>query len=357
MRTLRLFVCSWFSWMVPLTLFAHPTATTEVALTFADEAVDVAMTCDADALVVKLEALAGAAMSNGALTPAARMARILALPQTLLDRIDLRVDEVRIGLTMTGVTAIDDQRIAVRLTGLVPRGALQATWRTSLVSGSYPVVIRRAGASGDTTEWLQGPQPSAAYRLDGASSSRSGRMSQYLALGFTHILPNGLDHILFVLGLFFLTTRRRAVLAQVTAFTIAHSITLGLTLYGIVSLPAAVVEPLIALSIAYVAFENLFTSELRPWRLALVFSFGLLHGMGFAEALSRLNLPRSEFLTTLVTFNVGVEAGQLAVIGAAALIIGVCAIPPARYRQLVVRPASAAIALAGVVWTIQRLFS
>ncbi len=103
------------------------------------------------------------------------------------------------------------------------------------------------------------------------------------------------------------------------------------------------------------AFENLFTSELKPWRLALVFSFGLLHGMGFAEALSRLNLPRSELLTTLVTFNVGVEAGQLAVIAAAALVVRAWALPSAAYRELVVRPASAAIALAGVVWTIQRL--
>ena len=87
-------------------------------------------------------------------------------------------------------------------------------------------------------------------------------------------------------------------LAQVTAFTLAHSITPGLTLYGVVSLPARVVEPMIALSIAYVAVENLLTSELKPWRLLLVFGFGLLHGMGFADALSRLQLQRPDFLTT-----------------------------------------------------------
>src|SRR4029077_2261691 len=151
-------------------------------------------------------------------------------------------------------------------------------------------------------------ETSAPFAIGGgtAPGSRAAHVARDVGLGFTHILPNGLDHILFVLGLFFLTTNIRSVLAQVTAFTVAHSITLGLALYGIVSLPAAVVEPLIALSIAYVAIENLVTTDLKPWRLALVFAFGLLHGMGFAEALSHLELPRSEFLTTLVGFNAGV---------------------------------------------------
>ncbi len=117
-------------------------------------------------------------------------------------------------------------------------------------------------------------------------------MRQYLSLGYTHILPKGLDHILFVLGLFLLSPRLRPMLLQVTAFTIAHSITLGLSIYGIVSLPSRIVEPLIALSIAYVAIENLVTRELKPWRLALVFMFGLLHGMGFAGVLRELGLPR-----------------------------------------------------------------
>src|SRR5207244_4606610 len=90
----------------------------------------------------------------------------------------------------------------------------------------------------------------------------------YLLLGFTHILPNGLDHILFVLGLFLLSTKLRPVLTQVTAFTIAHSITLGLTIYGIVSVSPRIVEPMIALSIAYVAMENLARSRPHPRRVA-----------------------------------------------------------------------------------------
>jgi len=141
----------------------------------------------------------------------------------------------------------------------------------------------------------------------------------------------------------------------VSTFTIAHSITLGLTMYGIVSLPAKVVEPMIALSIAYVAIENLVTSDLKPWRLALVFSFGLLHGMGFAGVLRELGLPPSQFLTALLTFNVGVEAGQLSVIAVAFAAVASWPSDRLAYRQFIVQPASLAIALAGLYWTVQRM--
>ena len=156
-------------------------------------------------------------------------------------------------------------------------------------------------------------------------------------LGYTHILPKGLDHILFVLGLFLLSPRVKTMLLQVTAFTIAHSITLGLSIYGVISLPWRIVEPLIALLIAYVAIEDLVTRELKPWRLALVFVFGLLHGLGFAGVLRELGLPREEFLTALLTFNLGVEGGQLTVIAMA---------------SLVVAPTIAAV---GLSWTLTRI--
>jgi hypothetical protein len=104
------------------------------------------------------------------------------------------------------------------------------------------------------------------------------------------------------------------VLYQVSAFTVAHSITLGLSMYGLVTASPRIVDPMIAISIAYVAIENIFLSELKSWRVALVFAFGLLHGLGFAGALKDLALTRSEVVTALVTFNLGVEMGQLAVI-------------------------------------------
>ena len=194
------------------------------------------------------------------------------------------------------------------LRGSMPRDATRLRWLYGLVGDRYPLEIRQPDGS-SAIEWIEGTNWSDVIDLS-HSFTRPTRMEivrQYLWLGYTHILPKGLDHILFVLGLFLLSPRLKTLLLQVTAFTIAHSITLGLSMYGIVSLPPRVVEPLIALSIAYVAIENLLTRELKPWRVALVFMFGLLHGLGFAGVLRELGLPRDEFLTALLTFNLGVE--------------------------------------------------
>jgi hypothetical protein len=190
-----------------------------------------------------------------------------------------------------------------------------------------------------------------------ASPGRLRMASRYLALGFSHILPEGLDHILFVLGLFLLSPRLKPLLLQVSAFTVAHTLTLALSTYGVVSLPSRPVEALIALSIAYVAVENLLTRELKPWRLAVVFAFGLLHGLGFAGVLAQLGVPAGESLTALLSFNAGVELGQLAVIGAALLVVGWWRQREAyrrAYRRWVVLPASLAIAVVGLLWTVER---
>jgi hydrogenase/urease accessory protein HupE len=225
-----------------------------------------------------------------------------------------------------------------------------------LAMGSYALIVR-IGDSAPQTVWLEGMQASAPVSLVAPPPPATGRevARQYFGLGFTHILPNGLDHILFVVGIFLLTTKWRSVLLQVSTFTIAHSITLGLTMYGLVSLPARVVEPMIAVSIAYVAIENILTAELKPSRLALVFGFGLLHGMGFAGVLRDLGLPRSQFLTALLTFNAGVEAGQLAVIVLAFAAVVYWRRNQLTYRRLIVQPASLAIAMTGLYWTVQRV--
>ncbi len=244
---------------------------------------------------------------------------------------------------------------AYRLRGRMPLGAQSLRWYYGLVIDPYPLTLHRADGL-TRTNWIGGDAWSGVLDLTNSfrPPSRLEVARQYLALGYTHILPKGLDHILFVLGLFLLSVRIRPILLQVTTFTVAHSITLGLTMYGVVSLPSRVVEPLIALSIAYVAIENLVTTELKPWRLALVFSFGLLHGMGFAGVLKELGLPRSEFLTALLTFNLGVEGGQLTVIAIASLVV-IWFRHQAWYHRFVVAPASMAIAMIGVYWTIIRV--
>lgn len=176
---------------------------------------------------------------------------------------------------------------------------------------------------------------------------------QHLRLGFRHIFPQGIDHVLFVLGLFFLGPRWRPLLSQTTAFTIAHTTTLGLASYGIVTLPARLVEPLIALSIAYVALENIWKPQLRPTRVAIVFLFGLLHGLGFASSLSEVPMPRDQFFTALLSFNLGVDFGQLAVIAAAFLLVGWFR-NKSWYRKAIVIPACGAIAAIGLFWTVER---
>ncbi len=167
---------------------------------------------------------------------------------------------------------------------------------------------------------------------------------RYLILGFTHILPLGFDHILFVLSLFLLSPKLKPVLLQATTFTVAHTVTLGLSMYRIITPPAAVVEPLIALSILYVALENIFTQKIKTTRLAVVFVFGLVHGMGFASALGELGLPQNRFFSSLLLFNIGVELGQVTVILAAWLLLAKWFGNKPYYRQYVVTPASAIIA-------------
>jgi hypothetical protein len=177
---------------------------------------------------------------------------------------------------------------------------------------------------------------------------------QWIVAGFEHIIPKGLDHILFLLGLFFLQPRIRPLLWQSTAFTIAHSITLGLVVGGVFRISPEIVEPAIALSIAYVGLENIWVKELKPWRIGLVFGLGLLHGMGFASVMQELEIPTGSLLKPLVGFNVGVECGQLTVLAIAFLLTFALLRKPffARLRLI----ASAWIGLTGLYWTVERLF-
>tara|TARA_B100000780_G_scaffold206357_1_gene146827 strand:+ start:326 stop:1453 length:1128 start_codon:yes stop_codon:yes gene_type:complete len=209
-----------------------------------------------------------------------------------------------------------------------------------------------------TSHWLTNGATSPKFELNTAYVAKpfSQVAIEYTILGFEHIVPKGTDHILFVLGLFLLSVRLRPLLLQVTAFTLAHSITLGLTIYGAISLSPSVIEPLIALSIVAVGVENVFVKELKTRRVVIVFLFGLLHGMGFAGVLSGLGLPESDFLTALIFFNLGVEAGQLAVIATAFLLVFWLLKNPQRYRQWVVIPTSILISLIGILWTYERIF-
>lgn len=208
----------------------------------------------------------------------------------------------------------------------------------------------------DLTE-LTGAVPKAptagAVSLHGSSKDVWGTFGYYLRYGFVHVLPKGLDHILFVLGLFLLSRAWRPLIWQVTMFTLAHTITLALATLGFVKVQASIVEPVIALSIAAVAIENIFHPRYTRWRLIVVFIFGLVHGLGFASVLAE-ELSKASLAVGLVGFNIGVECAQLTVIALALLVTGWLR-DPARYRQWIVIPASACIALAGLFWAVQRV--
>jgi hydrogenase/urease accessory protein HupE len=344
------------------TVIAHELGTTRVAILVNDgKTYDVEVITDAAALVEKLEGSSGE-LPVADLRPDRLRARLERFGEPFRRRVALRFDgaEARPAITYAvspGADAAASPIVTIHLSGQIPSGATHLTWRYAWTFASYAVTVRSAAAGRPTTEWLEGGQSSSAFTLNApeAPAERVGAARRYLALGFRHIVPGGLDHVLFVLGIYLLSGRARSVLWQVSAFTVAHSITLGLSMYGLVSVSPRIVEPLIALSIAYVAIENIFLSELRSWRVALVFAFGLLHGMGFAGALKELGLPRSEFVTALLTFNIGVEAGQLAVIGTAFLLVGWYSAHRVWYRRRIVVPASMLIACTAVYWTVQRL--
>lgn len=178
----------------------------------------------------------------------------------------------------------------------------------------------------------------------------------YIEVGFTHIIPKGLDHILFVVGLFLLSVRLRPLLWQITAFTVAHTVTLALGVLGFISISPAIVEPLIAASIVYVAVENIMTDRLQKWRPIIVFCFGLLHGLGFAGVLGSVGLSSGSFVVGLISFNVGVELGQLAIIALCFLTVGIWFGSKPWYRRLISIPASVAIAIIALWWVYERVF-
>jgi hypothetical protein len=192
--------------------------------------------------------------------------------------------------------------------------------------------------------------------VDLEKMSRTDAALLYIQLGFEHILPLGLDHILFVLSLFLLNPKLKSILWQATAFTIAHTVTLGLSMYKIIEPPTNIVEPLIALSILYVAVENIFSTRLKASRISVVFIFGLVHGMGFASALGQLGLPPSSYFSSLLMFNLGVELGQITVILSAWFLLAKWFSNKPYYRQRIVIPISVIISIIATYWSVERLF-
>lgn len=243
------------------------------------------------------------------------------------------------------------------LTGSLPAGGdpVIVGW----VPAYGPLIVRQEGEADDlySAYLLEGQLSDPLPRSGIAIIERGQAFGRYIVIGFEHIVPKGVDHILFVLGLFFFSLRWGALLWQVSAFTVAHTITLALASLRIIEVPVSVIEPLIAVSIVFVAVENIFMSKAQkigPQRIAVVFAFGLLHGLGFASILGEIGLDPTQFILSLIAFNIGVELGQLAIIAVALLVVGLPFGRAAFYRWGIAVPASVCIAAIGLFWAVER---
>jgi hydrogenase/urease accessory protein HupE len=288
--------------------------------------------------------------------------------QAFTQLVELSFDGEQIPLSITRIDIPEPgypkvPRISViTLEGDIERSVKTVSWYYPARFGDNAVRVRQVDEANEKWhwsdwQWLRKDEYSTPFSLTEVFTQQSAAqvISTYLVLGFEHILPKGLDHILFILGIFLLSTRMRPLLWQVTMFTVAHTLTLGLSMRGIISLPANIVEPLIALSIAYIGVENIFAHSLHKSRLVIVFLFGLLHGMGFASVLADFGMPANAFITALISFNIGVEIGQLAVILLAFLVVGIWFSRKPWYRPVIVVPCSLLIAVTGLYWTWDRI--
>lgn len=393
--------------------------------------VSVRMNLEAIVARIDLEGLADTSEADGdteydrlrALPPEAFAAEVEAFWPDFAASLTIEADGAAVApvfgsVEIPEVGDLEQLRLSVlNFTAPLPEGA------EALVLGwdrSYgDLVVRQIGVEAGYTGILGAGELTDPIAIGGGSALGPwASFFVYIPVGFDHIVPLGLDHILFVLGLFLLAARVRPLLWQVTAFTAAHTVTLALGALGIVTIPGNIVEPIIAASIVYVAVENLFTDGLNPWRPAVVFVFGLLHGLGFASVLAEFGLPSDQFIPALLGFNVGVELGQLLVIaiaflvvlavirrtadgssdprlaaiylGLAVVVVPLLAIPlswapadlaealwplglalallsglaaaaaaaggPEAYRRIVTMPASVLIALVGSYWVVERVF-
>jgi HupE / UreJ protein len=291
-------------------------------------------------------------------------------PQALADAFRAAWPDLRSKITLNaGDTALDptlaevdvppvgDPELArtstVHLTADLPGDAtpLVIGWTADL----GPLVVRQRNVDGGYAGYLTSGALSDPIPRTGATDQTAlEAFLGYIGVGFDHIVPKGLDHILFVLGLFFLSLHIRPLLWQVTAFTLAHTVTLALGALDIIRISPDIVEPLIAASIVYVGVENVLVRRLVPWRPVVVFCFGLLHGLGFASVLSDFGLGSDHFVQKLIGFNVGVELGQLAVIATAFVTLGLLFGRNWWYHRRIAAPVSVAIALIAAFWVMER---
>jgi hypothetical protein len=372
---------AWCAFAVALlggaTVHAHEIGTTRVSILFQeDRTYNVEIVTDAAALAEKLHASAGGSLPLDT-CPTCLQSVFARLDQPFRQRVKLAFDAQEVLPTTAyavtpGTDALLPAVVTIRLTGRIPADARQVTWTYGWTFASYALTIQGAGSKEAVTEWLEGGQTSAPFALTLPTPpiDRLDTAWRYLALGFIHILPFGFDHILFLLALLLPAVlwwengrwrpapALRTVLLEttgiVTAFTLAHSLTLSLAVLGVVNLPSRLVESVIAFTVLLAALNNLFpVVTTRRWALAFV--LGLIHGFGFASVLWELGLPSDALALALACFNLGVEAGQLTIV-AMVLPLAFALRQTWLYRRLALPVGSAAVALLALIWCLERGF-
>ena len=285
----------------------------------------------------------------------------------LSQKIDLNFDNHPVELTITdvqipepGYTKVPRTSIII-FEGSINREVKHIQWYYPALYSDNAVRVRQVDNENEKWhwskwQWIRDDSISEPFSLEEVFTARplNSVISEYVIAGFEHIIPKGLDHILFILGIFLLSTKLKPLAWQATMFTLAHSITLSLSMFNVISLPASIVEPLIALSIAYIGIENIFAHKLKTSRLALVFAFGLLHGLGFASVLAEFGMPGSSYASALISFNVGVELAQLAILITAYFCITYWFKNKQNFFNYVTVPGSVLIGVTGLYWTWDR---
>jgi hydrogenase/urease accessory protein HupE len=280
-----------------------------------------------------------------------------ALAKMLADRFTVEADGRSLAPNWLGIDGIADrQSIRLRFRYALPStpGTLQVTARMFPYDPAHQTFLNVYEGEALTQAILDSAHP----RFEYFAGTRQGAVAvieKFIPAGIHHILI-GPDHLLFLVGLLLLGGTIRQLALVVTAFTVAHSITLSLAALNVVTPPARVIEPAIALSIVYVGADNLLVKQGRDVRAWIAFAFGFIHGFGFANVLREMDLPARALGWSLFSFNVGVEIGQLIVV-----VIVASAFAWLRARSEIAGrrlafAGSVVVIAAGAFWFVQRVF-
>ncbi len=293
------------------------------------------------------------------LDPAVANAQRTALAALVQARLQIFADGAPLSAELRSIVPIPaqrDLRLELHYAWSAPPATIQVQARLFPYDARHRTFVNIYENDGlQQQEIFEGDAPAVAYRA-GSRQSLGAIVAKFVFEGVHHIFI-GPDHILFVVGLLLLGGSVGRLLKIVTAFTVAHSITLGLATFGILHPPASLIEPVIALSIVFVGVHALLGQRWRDPRLLFAFGFGLIHGFGFANVLQEMELPRHALGWSLLAFNGGVEIGQACIVLAVAPLLALLRQRSVRLSEQVVAAGALVVTTAGSFWFFQRILA